>query len=63
MSQYSIYDKELNECSKYKYSLEEIIGFVRVVFENESDRASFYEFEDENGNKYDCWDIQRMKGE
>lgn len=41
---YTIYDKELNEFCKYPYSEEEIIGFVKVIFEDEPDRASFYEF-------------------
>lgn len=54
---WSVYDKEINYLSYGKLTDAELIKFVKYVAEYEIDRASFYEFENESGEKLDCWDI------
>lgn len=59
---FSIYDSEINEFTDFHWTQDEdyICNLVKEIYENEPDRMSFYEFEDEKGNKYDCWDINRI---
>ena len=58
---YSIYDRELNEFTPAHWTQDDkwLCEFVKQIAENEPDRAAFYEFEDESGNKFNCWDISR----
>lgn len=55
---YTIYDKELNVLSSETLDDKQLKEFIKYVFEFEEDRANFYEFEDENGKKYDCFNFK-----
>lgn len=56
---WSVYDKEINCLGYDKLTDAELATFVEYVAVNEIDRASFYEFENESGEKLDCWDVNR----
>lgn len=59
MTEYSVYDKETNEYTDFHWTQDDkwICAFVKSIAQDEPDRTQFYEFEDKDGNKYDCWDI------
>ena len=54
---YTIYDKETNEYFAGTYGDLEIVEVLENITDTEPDRAQFYEFEDERGEKYSYWDL------